>query len=119
MKDFRTLKVWEKAHSLVLQVYTSTKSFPKEELYVLTSQIRRAALSIPTNIAEGCGRGSNADFNRFLQISFGSATETEYLLLVSKELEYIKSQHYERLNNNIEEIKKMLSSLMQKISKEL
>lgn len=116
MKDFRKLNVWGKAHSLVLEVYPATRNFPKEELYVLTSQIRRAVLSVPTNIAEGCGRGSDADFNRFLQIAFGSATETEYLLLVSKDLEYIDANHYEHLNNHVKEIKKMLTSLMQTIS---
>jgi four helix bundle protein len=73
MKDFRDLKVWQKSHELTLLIYRSTKNFPKEELYGLTSQIRRSSSSIPTNIAEGCGRQTNAEFSRFLQIAFGSA----------------------------------------------
>ncbi|HRJ76165.1 MAG TPA: four helix bundle protein, partial [Anaerolineales bacterium] len=82
MKDFRQLKVWEKSHQLALAVYKVTKSFPKEELYGLTTQIRRASMSIPTNIAEGCGRNTDADFARFLQIAMGSASETEYQLIL-------------------------------------
>ncbi len=73
MQDFRQLKVWEKAHQLTLTVYSVTRSFPKDELYSVSSQMRRAAASIPTNIAEGCGRGSDADFARFIQIALGSA----------------------------------------------
>ena len=83
MKDFRQLKVWEKAHQLALAVYKATKDFPKEELYGSTSQIRRASMSIPTNIAEGCGRNTDAEFARFLQISMGSASETEYQLMLA------------------------------------
>lgn len=81
MKDFRKLQIWEKSHVLVLSVYKQTKSFPKEELFGLTSQIRRAAASIPANIAEGCGRGSDAELARFAQISMGSASELEYHIL--------------------------------------
>jgi four helix bundle protein len=77
MKDFRTLAVWEKAHHFTLAIYRLSKTFPKEELFGLTSQIRRAAASIPTNIAEGCGRSTDPDFARFLQIAFGSACEVE------------------------------------------
>ena len=117
MKDFRQLKVWEKSHQLALAVYRATKEFPKEELYGLTSQIRRASMSIPTNIAEGCGRGSDADFARFLQMSFGSANETEYLLLLCFELGYISEENYFELNISIQEIKKMLSKLIITIRK--
>jgi four helix bundle protein len=81
MKDFRQLKVWEKSHQLALAVYKITKEFPKEELYGLTSQIRRASMSIPTTIAEGCGRNTNKEFARFLQIAMGFASETEYQLI--------------------------------------
>jgi len=80
VKAFRDLKVWEKAHQLTLQVYKATAPFPKEEMYGLTSQIRRAAASIPANIAEGCGRSSDAELGRFLQIAMGSASELEYHL---------------------------------------
>jgi hypothetical protein len=78
VKGFRDLKVWEKAHQLTLQVYKATASFPKEEMFGLTSQIRRAAASIPANIAEGCGRSGDAELGRFLQIAMGSASELEY-----------------------------------------
>lgn len=112
MKDFRNLNVWEKGHRITVSIYKLTQSFPKEEIYGLTSQIRRASTSIPTNIAEGCGRGSDADFARFLQMSFGSANETEYLLLLCFELGYIAEENYIELNNSIQEIKKMLSKLI-------
>ena len=83
MKDFRSLLVWQKYRELTLQIYNETKSFPKEELFGLTSQIRRACSSIPANIAEGCGRGTDGDFQRFLQIAFGSASEVDYHLVQS------------------------------------
>jgi four helix bundle protein len=83
MRDFRELKVWHKAHQLTLAVYSATKTFPRDELYGLTSQIRRAAVSIGANIAEGAGKNSPAEFGRFLQIALGSASELEYHLLLS------------------------------------
>ncbi|MFC1780388.1 four helix bundle protein [Patescibacteria group bacterium] len=112
MQDFRNLTVWEKAHSLALKAYKITASFPKEELYALNSQIRRAAYSIPTNITEGCGRYTNKDFARFLQIAMGSACKIEYLFLLSKELEYLKEKEYSEVNNRIIEVKKMLASFL-------
>ncbi len=115
MKDFRILTVWEKSHRLTLEIYKTTTVFPKDELYGLTSQLRRATSSIPTNIAEGCGRGSDPDFKRFLQIAFGSASETEYLLMLATDLNYLDSLKAKSLGNGIEEIKKMLSSLISKI----
>ncbi|MDO9510000.1 MAG: four helix bundle protein [Candidatus Magasanikbacteria bacterium] len=117
MKDFRSLNVWEKGHKITVAIYKQTQSFPKEEIYGLTSQIRRASTSIPTNIAEGCGRGSDADFARFLQMSFGSANETEYLLLLCFELGFIAEEKYFELNLSIQEIKKMLSKLIITIRK--
>jgi len=113
MKDFRQLKVWEKAHQLALAIYKVTKGFPKEEIYGLTSQIRRASMSVPTNIAEGCGRNTDADFARFLQIAMGSASETEYQLLLSHDLEFLTKEQYEKLNTDVTEIKRMLTSLIQ------
>ncbi|WKZ39603.1 MAG: four helix bundle protein [Anaerolineales bacterium] len=113
MKDFRKLKVWEKAHQLALAVYKVTKSFPKEELYGLTSQIRRASMSIPTNIAEGCGRQTDAEFARFLQIAMGSASETEYQLLLARDLEFLSNEQYQQLHNDVTEVKRMLTSFMQ------
>jgi four helix bundle protein len=115
MKNFRDLKVWHKSHELTLTVYKETKSFPREELYGLTSQIRRASASVPANIAEGCGKSSNADFARFLQIAFGSANELEYHLLLARDLEILDNKIYADLEERLVEVKKMLASLITKI----
>ena len=90
MKDFKELKVWEKAHALTLQVYQETRSFPREEIYGLTSQVRRAAASVAANIVEGCGRRSDGEFTRFLQIARGSASELKYHLLLARDLHFLK-----------------------------
>ena len=112
MKDFRQLKVWEKSHQLALAIYKVTAKFPKEELYGLTSQVRRASMSIPTNIAEGCGRNTDADFARFLQMAMGSASETEYQLLLSLDLGFLNKEQYDKLNPDVTEVKRMLASLL-------
>lgn len=112
MKDFRQLQVWEKSHQLALAVYKAKKDFPKEELYGLTSQMRRASMSIPTNIAEGCGKYTDADFARFLQIAMGSASETEYQLLLSHDLGFLPKAKYEQLDTDVKEVKRMLASLL-------
>ena len=112
MKDFKKLKVWEKAHRLTLNVYEASAKFPREELYGITSQIRRACVSVPTNIAEGCGRSSDTDFARFLQISMGSESEVEYLLLLGLDLDLLVNDEYEELNSAVVEIKRMLTSLI-------
>jgi four helix bundle protein len=117
MQDYKSLKVWQKAHQIVINIYKITKLFPKEELFCLVSQIRRAAISIPANIAEGAGRGSRIDFNRFLQISFGSISELEYELMLSNELGYINKDSYKKIEASIEEVKKMLSGLIKSIKK--
>lgn len=115
MKDFRELKVWEKAHSLTLAIYKATTLFPKDELYGLISQIRRACASIPANIAEGCGRGGDAELARFLQIAMGSASELEYHLLLARDLGFLNSSDYERLTSEVTEVKRMLTSFIQKL----
>ena len=115
MRDFRELKVWEKAHLLTLKIYNVTKGYPKEELYGLTSQIRRACVSIPTNIAEGCVRSSDADFARFLYIALGSTSELEYLIVLSNDLKFIENELQVELNIEINEIKKMLITLIKKL----
>ncbi len=112
MKDFRELKVWQKAHELSLSVNRTTAAFPRDELYGLTAQLRRACTSIATNIAEGCGRGSDADFAHFLQIAMGSASETEYQLLLSRDLGYLPEDQYLPLQEGLQEVKKMISSLL-------
>ena len=115
MKDFKDLKVWDRTHHLTLSIYKATAAFPREELYGLTSQIRRASASIPTNIAEGCGRNSDNELARFLEIAMGSASELEYLLLLSNDLNFINKAEYDGLALAVIEVKKMLASLIGKI----
>ena len=99
MQNFKTLKVWEKSHELTLAVYKATANFPKDELYGLTSQIRRACASIPANIAEGCGRTGKAELARFLQVAMGSASELEYHLLLAHDLGLLRDGEYKLLEN--------------------
>ncbi len=105
MKDFRKQQVWQKGHQLTLEIYKVTSDFPRDELYGLTSQLRRSCASIPANIAEGCGRKSGADFSRFLQIAMGSAAELEYHLLLSYDLGILNDVEYENLYKKTIEIK--------------
>ncbi len=114
MQDFRKLRVWEKAHSQALDVYKETAEFPPEERFGLTSQLRRAAVSVPANISEGCGRGSGSDVARFFQIAMGSASELEYLLLLAHELGLLSDASYERLSTMVVLVKRMLSGLTRK-----
>ena len=108
MRDFHKLGIWQRSHQLSLDVYKMSKSFPKDELFGLTSQIRRAASSIPTNIAEGCGRASNKDYAHFLQIAIGSASEVEYELLLAHDLEYINDEAFNKLTSETIAIRKMI-----------
>ena len=116
MKDFRKLDVWAKAHALTLAIYRVTAGFPTEERYGLTSQLRRACVSIPTNIAEGCGRNSDAELARFAEIAMGSSSEVEYLLLLSRDLNYLNSDTFERLADGVIEVKRMLAGLITKVN---
>lgn len=115
MQNYKELKVWEKAHQFTLLVYKTSKSFPREELYALVSQLRRASSSIPANIAEGCGKNSPAEFAHFLNIALGSANESEYFLILSKDLKYINQEEFENMALLINEIKAMLISLINKV----
>ena len=115
MKDFRTLKVWEKSHALVLVVYKATQSFPKSELYGITSQIQRAAVSVPTNIAEGCGKDSDAELGRYFKIAMGSSSELEYLILLAHDLSYLADDQYNQLQVSLVEVRKMLNAFIQKL----
>ncbi|KAA6430507.1 four helix bundle protein [Dyadobacter flavalbus] len=116
MKDFRVLRVWEKSHQLVLDIYAISKNFPKNELFGLVSQIRRSAVSIPSNISEGCGRLSDAELAKFMVIASGSASELEYQLLLSKYLHFLSLDEYEKLANDLTEIHKMLNSFIKKLN---
>jgi len=115
MQSFRNLKVWEKSHRLTLDVYGTSKAFPRDEMFGLTSQMRRASASIGMNIAEGCCRKGDTEMTRFLQMAMGSASELEYQFLLAHDLEYLRDPAYERLTVQVIEVKKMLSSLMQKV----
>src|SRR5436309_13385009 len=118
MKDFCQLKVWEKAHQLTMAIYHITATFPREQTYALTSQMRRAASSIPSNIAEGCGRDGDAELSRFCTIARGSASELEYEILLSRDLNLIQPDNYERLTQQTVEIKRMLTVFVQKLNAE-
>jgi four helix bundle protein len=115
MQDYKKLEVWLKGHNLAKNIYKATRTFPSEELYGITSQIRRASVSVPANIAEGCGRQGNAELSRFLQISLGSANELEYHLLLSNELKFLDDEDFKPLNQQVNEIKGMLIALLQKL----
>ena len=115
MRDFREFKVWEKAHSLTLDIYKATAEFPRVEVYGLTSQMPRCSSSIPANIAEGCGRSGNAELARFLQIGMGSASELEYHILLARDLSFLPGTTHDSLHDRVIEVKRMLSSLLQKV----
>jgi four helix bundle protein len=115
MKNYRELMIWQRSHRLTLAVYRATQQFPKNELYGLTSQLRRASASVPANIAEGCGRSGDRELARFLQIALGSAYELEYHLLLAFELEFLKTPDYTPLSKEISEIKQMLAGFLKKL----
>jgi four helix bundle protein len=117
LKNYRDLAVWEKSHSLTVSIYMHTKGFPKEELFGLTSQIRRSCVSIPTNIAEGCGRRTKKEFARFLDISAGSTSELEYLIFLSGALGYLSEIESEKLLNRVIEIRKMIAGLLKSLQR--
>ncbi len=114
MKSFKELIVWEKSHRLAVQVYLDTKRFPKEELYGLTGEMRRCSASIPAKIAEGCGRNRESEWTRFLEMALGSASELEYLFLLSRDLGYLGQEEFNERGGTIIEIKRMLAALIQK-----
>jgi four helix bundle protein len=115
MQDFRTIKAWQKSHQVVLDVYHVTANYPNAEMYGLTSQTRRAAVSVTSNIAEGCGRGSDADFARHLQIAIGSAFEVDSLLLTARDLGFLSTESYEPLNEKVQEAKRILNAFLQTV----
>ncbi len=115
MRDFRELRVWEKAHAFTLKIYKLSASFPEQERFGITAQVRRATASIPTNIAEGCGRESEKELARFMSIAAGSASEVEYQLLLASDLGYLDKDLYVQLNYDVNELKRMLNAFMQKL----
>ena len=119
MGDFKKLAVWGKSYQLTLNVYAATKDFPKEEMYGLTSQIRRAAYSIPSNIAEGSGRGTDKELIHFLQIALGSANELEFHLSLSRDLEYLEIDIHQSLESSVLEVQRMIAGLIQHLKTKL
>ena len=111
MRNFRELEVWKKAHALTLEVYRQTADFPSQESFGITSQLQRASASIGANLAEGCGRETNGDFKRFVEIARGSACEVEYHLLLARDLTLISDTSYEALCADVNEVKRMLHGL--------
>jgi four helix bundle protein len=117
MEDFKQLKVWSKAHEFTLWIYQRTRSFPKDEMYGLTSQIRRASVSIGANIAEGCGRRSDPELRRFIQIARGSASELEYHLLLASDLHFLAADEFAAMELKVLEIQRMLAALAQRLQR--
>ncbi len=117
MEDFKDLKVWSKAHDLTLVIYRQARAFPRDEIYGLTSQMRRAAASIGANIAEGCGRRSDPEMKRFVQIARGSASEVEYHLLLARDLQFLTPDEFIDLESKILEIQRMLAALSQRLQR--
>jgi four helix bundle protein len=115
MQDFKKLRVWQEAHTFALDLYAATRSFPGDERYGLTSQLRRAAVSFPSNLAEGSSRGSDADFARFVQIAVGSASEAEYQLLLAHDLRYLPDPEFDRLNAGLLGVRRMLMALLKSL----
>ena len=116
LESFDKLLVWQRAHSLVLKIYEVTNSFPKEEIWGVTSQIRRSAVSVPSNIVEGKARGSRKDFKRFLLIARGSLEEVKYQSLLAKELKYMNDEQYEEITVMIEDVGRLLGGMIKKVS---
>ncbi len=116
MRDFKELKVWQKAHQLALKVYKTTQHFPVDERYGLISQIRRAVVSIPTNIAEGCGRQGNRELAHFLSMAAGSSSEVDYQLLLARDLTYLSDVDYREYQAAVAEIRRMLYAFIRKLT---
>jgi len=116
LKDFRDLKVWEKGHGFVLAVYRESRKFPTDERFGLTAHLRKSASSITSNIAEGCGRETDKDFARFLTIAAGSASEAEYQILLARDLGYLSAEEHRRIDTQVNEVKRMLNSLIQTLN---
>lgn len=119
MRDFKKLQVWQKSHRLTLEIYQATKTFPREELYGLTGQIRRAASSVPANLAEGCGRSTETELARFCDIASGSSSETVYHLLLAHDLGYLSKEQFTTLDAKANEVKRMLNSFTQAVRRSI
>ena len=119
MRNYRDLQVWTKAHLLTLDLYKISRTFPREEMYGLTVQLRRAAASIGANLAEGCGRRTSGELARFVRIAMGSASELDYHLLLCRDLEFMKDEDFKRVAKNLIEVRKMLTSFLSSIEEQI
>ncbi|PYP91267.1 MAG: diversity-generating retroelement protein bAvd family protein [Candidatus Angelobacter sp. Gp1-AA117] len=119
MRNYRDLQVWTKAHALTLDLYRISRAFPREEMYGLTAQLWRAAASIGANLAEGCGRRTSSELARFIRIAMGSASELDYHLLLSRDLEFMKDDDFKRTTRDLVEVRKMLTSLLSSVEEQV
>jgi four helix bundle protein len=119
MRNYRDLQVWTKAHKLTLDLYRLSQTFPREEIYGLTSQLRRAAVSIGANLAEGCGRQTSAELARFVRIAMGSASELDYHLLLCRDLGFLKDDDFRRIIGGLTEVRKMLAAFLSIVEEQI
>ena len=119
MRNYRDLEVWKISHKLTLELYTVSKKFPKDELFGLTSQLRRATVSIGANLAEGCGRRTSPEFARFIRIAMGSASELDYHLLLCRDFGFITSEFYARNSKELIRVRKMLLALLNSVENQM
>jgi four helix bundle protein len=119
MRNYRDLQVWTKAHRLTLDLYQISRAFPREEIYGLTSQLRRAAVSIGANLAEGCGRRTSGELARFVKIAMGSASELDYHLLLCRDLGLLKADEFQRSERELTEVRKMMTSFLSSVEEQI
>ena len=119
MRNYRDLEVWKYSHKLTLELYQASRKFPKEEMFGLTSQLRRVAISVGANLAEGCGRRTTAEFARFIRIAMGSASELDYHLLLCRDFEFLTGAFYDRTSKELIRVRKMLSALLASVELQL
>ena len=119
MRNYRDLQVWNKAHNLTLELYRVSRGFPREETYGVTSQLRRAAVSIGANLAEGCGRRTSTELARFVRIAMGSASELDYHLLLFRDLGFMNGDDFMRTASGLTEVRKMLTSFLSSVEEQI
>jgi four helix bundle protein len=119
MRNYRDLEVWKPSHKLTLELYAASRKFPKDEMFGLTSQMRRAAISVGANLAEGCGRRTTPEFARFIRIAMGSASERDYHLLLCRDFEFVSNEFYERASKELIRVRKMLSALLASVESQM
>jgi four helix bundle protein len=118
LKNYKELKVWQKAYQLCIEIYKVTKTFPKEEIYGLTSQIRRAAVSVPSNIAEGYGRRTAGEYIQALYVAYGSYCELETQILLSGDLGFVRDENLDRLKRNLGDVERLLKALIRSLERD-